>query len=153
MFNNSHANKKTSLLNINELNESLKSIDGDLYWFRKTGQKYISSKEIAQKRWLRRLIKKRIQKGRAKPELSMYGSTMVRDFWPFGGSLNFESSLKSGWERKYCDEYQGLWVNLNLSCYALTPKGTWFTSTPLTSLRTNRNTTGTSVSSTIFSHD
>ena len=70
MFNNSHANKKTSLLNINELNESLKSIDGDLYWFRKTGQKYISSKEIAQKRWLRRLIKKRIQRGRAKPEIS-----------------------------------------------------------------------------------
>ena len=53
MLNNSHANKKTPLLNINELNESLKKIDGDLYWFRKTGQKYISSKEIAQKRWLR----------------------------------------------------------------------------------------------------
>lgn len=111
MLNNSHASKKASLLNINELKEALNSIDGNLYWFRKRGPRYISSKEIAQQRWLRRLIKKRIQKGRAKPELSMYGSTMVRDFWPFGGSLNFESSLKSGWEREYCDEYQGLWVN------------------------------------------
>ncbi len=63
MLNNSHASKKASLLNINELKEALNSIDGNLYWFRKRGPRYISSKETAQQRWLRRLIKKRIQKG------------------------------------------------------------------------------------------